>query len=199
MLHYWTDEELAYLKETYATHSRNETVQMFNEHFNTDFKWTTLISIIKRKGYKTCSDGRYKKGVTPANKGVKMTPERYAKCAKTMYKKGNIPVGYKPLGTERITKDGYIEVKIAEPNKWDRLQILVVQSMLGRTIDRNKEVIRFIDGNPKNCNPENLILTTRGAHIRINVREHGVTPEINKAIIQVETIKDKIRKVENQI
>lgn len=196
MIHYWTDEEIKYLKRVYATHSRNETVKMFQKHFNSDISREKIISIIKRRGFRTCSDGRYKKGCTPANKGEKMTPEKYAKCAKTMYKKGNVPTCNRPVGSERITADGYIEVKISEPKGWERLHILVMQSILGRPIDRFNEVIRFIDGNTQNCDPDNLILTTRKAHLRSIVREQGATPEINKAIIQVETIKDKIRSME---
>lgn len=42
----------------------------------------------------------------------------YEKARKTMFRKGNIPANHKPIGYERINADGYIEVKVAEPNKF---------------------------------------------------------------------------------
>ncbi len=34
-----------------------------------------------------------------------------------MFAKGNVPPNHRPVGSERISKDGYIEVKVAEPKQ----------------------------------------------------------------------------------
>ena len=44
-----------------------------------------------------------------------------------MFAKGNVPPNHRPVGSERISKDGYIEVKVAEPNKWRLKQRVVYE------------------------------------------------------------------------
>src|SRR5436189_5539728 len=61
------------------------------------------------------ADSRIKKGNIPVNKGKKMRPEVYARCAGTMFKKGQISKNKLPLGSMRVSKDGYLEIKITEP------------------------------------------------------------------------------------
>lgn len=67
----------------------------------------------------TGTGGFFQKGHVPQNKGKKMSPEQYKKCSGTMFKKGNVPKNYKPVGSKRILKEGYVEIKIADPNQWE--------------------------------------------------------------------------------
>ena len=62
--------------------------------------------------------GRFEKGQQSHNKGKKVSPEQYEKMKATMFKKGDKPANIKPVGSEREDIDGYIKIKIAEPNKW---------------------------------------------------------------------------------
>ena len=63
------------------------------------------------------------------NKGRKqteyMSEEQLAKTKATRFKKGHVPKNHKPVGYERITRDGYIEVKTAEPNVFELKHRLV--------------------------------------------------------------------------
>ena len=65
---------------------------------------------------------RFKPGHVPENKGKKVSAEVYAKCKPTMFRKGNIPHNYRPVGSECLRDDGYVWVKIADPNKWVQKQ-----------------------------------------------------------------------------
>ncbi len=38
---------------------------------------------------------------------------------KGWFEKGHISKNHKPIGSERINVAGYIEIKTAEPNKWE--------------------------------------------------------------------------------
>lgn len=107
---------------------------------------------------------RFTKGHTPANKGKKMPPETYAKVAGTMFKKGHINVRTKPVGSERVNVDGYMEVKVAEPNKW-RLKHRVVWEKANGPIPQGYNV-QFKDGNPKNITLENLYLISRAQQLK---------------------------------
>ena len=73
--------------------------------------------------YEHSSKGFFPKGNQPMNKGRKqteyMSDVQIEKTKATRFKKGNIPGNHKPVGYERITKDGYIEVKTAEPNVFE--------------------------------------------------------------------------------
>ena len=49
----------------------------------------------------------------------------YKKVEKTMFRKGNVPATHRPVGTETLRSDGYIWVKVEEPNKWRLKQRLL--------------------------------------------------------------------------
>lgn len=68
------------------------------------------------KGQRVGIGTEFKKGMVPKNKGKKQTEymsiENIAKTVATRFKKGSIPHNTKPIGYERITVDGYVEVKV---------------------------------------------------------------------------------------
>lgn len=75
------------------------------------------------------SKGFFPKGHQPTNKGRKqteyMSDAQIEKTKATRFKKGCIPKNHKEVGYERITRDGYIEVKTAEPNVFELKHRLV--------------------------------------------------------------------------
>ena len=79
-----------------------------------DVKLVHLHSLRKRKGWLTGRTGRFERGLIPQNKGKKMPYN--AGSAATRFKKGNMSgraaAQYKPIGTERLSKEGYLERKI---------------------------------------------------------------------------------------
>ncbi len=107
---------------------------------------------------------QFTSGHTPANKGKKMSPELYAKCAPTMFKKGNTPGNHRPVGSERVNVDGYIERKVAEPNKWECKHRIIWKQAHG-DIPKGYN-IQFKDGNPLNCTLENLYIISRAEQMQ---------------------------------
>ena len=93
------------------------------------------------------------------NKGKKISPEVYAKCQPTMFKKGNKPHNHKEVGSERIDRDGYIMVKVAEPNKW-RLKHRIIWEQVNGAIPKGFNV-QFKNHNPQDCRIENLYLISQ--------------------------------------
>ena len=106
-------------------------------------------------------------GVSP-NKGRKieewMSPEGIVNSSKTRFKKGRPSQNIKPVGSERVNVDGYIEVKIAEPNKWRQKQRVVWEAAHGPV--PADSIVSFIDGNKQNCELSNLRVMTRADNLR---------------------------------
>ena len=136
--------------------------------------------------------GRFKKGQKAHNKGKKVSAETYRKVKPTMFKKGNIPHNHREIGSTRLT-DGYIMIKIAEPNKWQLLQRYVWEKENGRKLLKNECVI-FLDGNKENFEPDNLMVIKRSELCQIN-KNHRVTndKDLTKAGVYIEMIKERIR------
>lgn len=162
----YTDEMKKFILENYLGRYNQELANLFNRKFNT----RVTVGMMKsyKANYKLNSglDGRFKKGCVPFNKGRKMTPEQYEKAKKTMFSKGNIPAGHRPVGSERISKDGYIEVKVQETNKWKLKQRIVYEANNGK-IPEGSTII-FLDGNKLNCDIDNLKCVTRSELLYLN-------------------------------
>ena len=76
-----------------------------------------------------------------------------------MFKKGHRPHNHRAVGSERINVDGYIEVKVAEPNRWRVKHRIVWESVHGE-IPRGFNV-QFKNHNPLDCRIENLYLISK--------------------------------------
>ena len=119
--HIWTEEEVEFIREIYPYHENKEISKMVKEKFGFDVSARNLLNVShKHKFPKKAipNSGCYKKGDVPWNKGKGMSDEVKEKVKKTWFKKGEIPKNHRPVGSTRITVDGYTEIKIAEPNRW---------------------------------------------------------------------------------
>lgn len=111
----------------------------------------------------------FQKGHTPMYKGKKLPPEVYERIRATFFKKGNVPHNVVPIGSERETKDGYIEVKVfgnRSHRNW-KLKHRVVWEQHYGSIPKGHNV-QFIDGNRKNCAIENLYLISKNDNLEKN-------------------------------
>lgn len=167
--HKYTDEEKAFLCEWVQGHSYKEIAEEFNLRFNHDFSISRIASSMKRYGAATGRNGCFKKGHTPHNKGKKMSKETYEKIKGTMFKKGNVPVKHRPVGSERVTKDGYIEVKVAEPDVWKLKQVHIWELANGEI--PKSHVVIFLDGNIFNFDLDNLKCISRAENLYLNRNE----------------------------
>lgn len=80
-----------------------------------DVSLVNLHSLRKRKGWSTGRTGCFPKGNEPFNKG-KSHPTR-GRASETQFKKGGLPHNTNYLGHERVSKDGYVEISVAETNQ----------------------------------------------------------------------------------
>lgn len=164
-MHVYTTKEIEYLKEVAPGRSNKEITELFNNKFKLNLSEKVISSTRKRYGIKTGSDGRFRKGNIPFNKDKK----GLTGANETSFKKGNKPHNWVPLGSERITKDGYIQIKIQEgkfQKNWKGKHILIWEEHNG-PLPKGHAII-FGDGNNRNFDIDNLILVSRQQLLILN-------------------------------
>lgn len=162
--HRYTDEEKTFMQEYVPGHSYREIQKAFIDRFGWNITIDQVNSYIGNHKLNTGRTGYFEKGHIPNNKGKKGVCA--SGCEKTWFKKGNIPKNHRTVGSERINKDGYVEVKVEEPNKWKLKHRVIWESVNGK-IPKGYVVI-FRDNDKKNTNIENLILVDRGTLATLN-------------------------------
>ena len=190
----WTGEMLEFAIANNDKMTRPEIARHLREHFNDDPRINAMN--VSRKlcslGHKSPSSGRFKKGLSPWNKGVK----GYMGANRTSFKKGQPSHNHRPIGSQRIcSKDKYVIEKVAEPDVWKHKHRLLWEEHYGEIPEDC--VIRFIDKDRMNITIENLICVPQGANSVLNLHNRADTdnPDLNKAIILTETLKHEIRKL----
>jgi hypothetical protein len=210
----WTAFEIWYLQERYPVTTteaiaislgRNEKsvynqafirrLKKDEEYLKTENSGRISELLIKGKEY------RYQKGSVPKNKGKKwseyMTPEQIERAKSTTFKKGRIPPNHKPVGYERISKDGYIEVKVKEGLRSFRLKHRVVYERHFGSIPKGYNV-EFKDRDRRNFNPDNLVLRTRKENMKLNT-VHNYPKEISNTIQLIGALTRQINKHKKRI
>ena len=190
----WTDEMLEFAIANNEKLTRAEIARQLIGRFDADprLEARTVSRKLCSLGYKSTSNGYFKKGQTPWNKGK----TGYMGANRTSFKKGQDPHNHRPIGSQRICgKDGYLLEKVAEPDVWKHKHRLLWEEHNGEIPEDC--VIRFIDKDRMNITIENLICVPQGANSVLNLHNRADTdnPDLNKAIILTETLRHEIRKL----
>lgn len=164
--HQYTAEEREFMEKFALGHSHREIADAFTEKFGWEISVGQVKSSIARWHLYTGKTGRFQKGQEPPNKGVKMSADVYEKCAPTMFQKGSVPAGHREVGSERVNVDGYVEVKVAEPNKWELKHRVVWESVNG-PVPKGCAII-FRDSDKTNTDIRNLMMIRRGTLAVLN-------------------------------
>lgn len=162
MPHRYTLEQVDFITNNVTGRSRKELTDMFNTHFGLDLKHSQIVAYLKNHGLRSGVDAHFNPGHVPFNKG-RVGVDGWEP---TQFKKGNKPHNYKPVGAERVNGSDYVDVKIADPNKWKAKHLLVWEKMNG-PVPKGHAVL-FGDGNRRNFDLDNLILVSRKQLVMLN-------------------------------
>lgn len=136
-----------------------------------------------RRGEHVGKAYQYPKGHIPANKGVKGI--RYPGCEATQFKPGQHPHTWMPLGSERYSKEGYLQRKMTDtgypPRDWKGVHILLWVQHNG-PVPQGRCVI-FKDGDKRNIAITNLDCITRAENMKRN-SVHNLPKEL-KDVLQL--------------
>lgn len=178
----WTKEMEQFLIDNYEGKDCIELAKLINDKFNTNFtNWkisNKKANLKRRKGIDLTTyinHGKYREGISPSNKGKKwdeyLTKEQQERAKITCFKKGNIPPNRREIGEERITKDGYIKVKVRDGSlnkNWELKHRLMYEKYHGEIPEGHK--IIFADGNRRNFDKDNLIAVSNSQELILNKR-----------------------------
>lgn len=179
---------------THCALSRKELTQAFNDEFGLSLSVQAIKGTCLRNEIYTGRTGFFLKGNSSWNAGK----TGYMGANATSFRKGNIPRNHKPVGHERITIDGFVEVKTQEPNVFELKSRLIYQQNFGE-IPKGM-IVKFIDGNQMNFDPSNLTLMSRSELLVLNrfYRHKESDSTIKPVLITAAKLKSKIFKTSKQ-
>lgn len=167
----------------------------FCDAFNrTDRSPAQLHALRHRKGWRTGRTGCFPKGHEPANKG-KICPEgkggRHPNARKTQFRKGSLSGRAaeikKPLGFERLTREGYIERKINNgmplQARWRAVHVINWEAVNG-PIPKG-HVLKRLDDNKLNTDASNWKAIPRAVLARLNGGRHKKRLAYDEAPIEL--------------
>lgn len=165
-----TDEQRRVIDEMYPTHPTAEIAAKIGRSIDCVYGYASRVGLKKSPEYMKAelqkqadrlrvigAKSRFQSGQEPANKGKPMKPETKAKLAHTFFPKGHKPHNTKYDGYERLSKDGYYEVRI--DGKFVLKHRHLWEQANGK-IPRGYAVV-FKDRNPQNITLDNLELINR--------------------------------------
>ncbi len=147
-----------------------------------------------RKGDQVGRKTQFKQGHQTWNKGISYNAG--GRSAETQFQSGHKPHTWRPIGTERVTQDGYLERKVTDTG-CTRNDYQAVHRLIW--IERHGDippghVVVFKDTLPKhkNITVERLELISRAELARRNTI-HRYPPELKAAIRLVKKLERKIK------
>ena len=193
----WTPDMDNVLKENYPYKETSEVAKMLGLTTKQILCRARRLKLHKSpevfKGIR--ENGMFLKGHVPFNKGKKqhefMSEEVIQKTIATRFKKGQIPVNIKNVGYERITRDGYVEIKTEKG--FVLKHRMLWEKYYGKIPKRH--VIRFKNGNKQDVRIENLELVTFENNMKDNTI-HNYPPEIKTAMRRISKLKRMVKKYE---
>lgn len=160
----YTDEIKQFVYDNHKGIGPKAMTGLVNETFGTSYTQKQLTAFYKNNKLNSGLSGRFEKGSVPQNKGKKGI--RYTGYEATWFKKGQKSINHKPVGSERVdAKDGYLIIKVAEPDVWELKHRYVWEQANGKIPDGY--VLNFLDGDRTNVTLDNLVLLSKAEHLEL--------------------------------
>jgi hypothetical protein len=155
---------LNWIEKNYPLFDTEAFTKRFNKRFSMECTSSQLGSLCKRYGFKCGRTGHFVKGEEAWNKGTSYQPGGNSYL--TQFKPGQNAINQKPLGSERTTVDGYIQVKTMNPNIWALKQRIIYAEHNGPIPPSH--MVTFKDLDKTNMDIGNLMLVSMAENAVIN-------------------------------
>lgn len=134
---FWSKRELATLRRRYPNEPTAKVAEALGRSLGSVNNQAFILRLKKtaaylaspaacrlRRGDNVGKASRFKPGMTPWNKGKPGSTGLHPNCRKTQFKRGCMAgaaqAKYRPIGTERIAKEGILERKVTDAGKTNR-------------------------------------------------------------------------------
>jgi hypothetical protein len=205
----YSAEEMAWL-EANRLMAIADYAAAFNERFGRAVDPVNLHALRKRKGWKTGRSGCFEKGQAPPcapGRGG-----RHPNAQRTQFRKGGEPHNTKFLGHERVSKDGYVEISVAQTNPYTGYSRRYVLKHRHLWEQANGPVpagyaLKCLDGDRQNTDPANWEAVPRammprlagkaGRYKRVLAYDEAA-PEVRPAVMAVAKLAHRARRVRDR-
>lgn len=163
-------EVLDYVKKNHEGIPPIQMQEILNHRFSKSYTHKQIKALYARNNLNSGITGYFEKGSSPWNKGMKGLS---LGGKETQFKVGEKPPNWMPLGSERVTRDGYVEVKIKDRQKqrnWRAKHLVIWEKENGKIAEGHAVI--FGDGDRRNFDIDNLILVSRKQLATLN--KHGL-------------------------
>ena len=161
---------------------------------------STYLGLKKSEAFMASrASGRIQPGTVPPNKGRKGM-RMHPNAVRTQFQSGHRPHTWRPIGHERVTKDGYLQRKVTDtgytPRDYRHVHHLIWEEA-GREIP-DGYALCFVNGDRSDIRLENLELVHRADLMRRNTR-HNLPPELREIHVLRAALHRKIRRREREL
>lgn len=198
-------EELAWIQAN-AGRPRAELHAAFCFRFGRrDVSLDAIKALCSRRGWKSETDTKFQKGQAAHNKGKAMPFN--PNSAATRFKAGTAPPNRVPLGTRRIGKDGYVEIKVPVPNPYTGHSTRFMHEHRWNWEQANGPLpkghaLKCLDGNRQNCAAENWVAVPRNLLPRLAGRwsqpYDTAPPEVRPALLATAHLAHAVNKIRRE-
>lgn len=209
----WTPKDEARLRELYPDTKTEKLAALFGRPIRKVYSKANRMGLEKSAAFRASPEAchlrrennpgvgfRYKPGNVPANKGLRRPGWGPGRMKETQFKKGHARSGiavdlYKPIGTERLGKDGYLERKVNDDlplqKRWRAVHVILWEKRRGK-IPRH-HVVRFKNGDKTDIRLGNLQLIHRREVMRRNT-VHNLPKSLKRAVMQLGALNRQIKR-----
>jgi hypothetical protein len=168
----YSEAELAWIERNRSLPRKGAHARFCEVSQRTDVDLGNFKALCTRKGWTTGRDGRIQPGTRAWNAGRKC-PEgeggNHPNARRTQFtpgvRRGVAVKLYKPIGAERVSKDGYLERKIHDgmplQSRWRAVHLIRWEEKHGPL--PKGMCLKCLDGNRRNTDPDNWAVIPRGA------------------------------------
>jgi hypothetical protein len=189
--HLWTPTETEYLRDRYPHVKAALIASVLGLTIDQVYRKATQLGLEKSQEFFAGPDSgrtkgdrglsqRFQKGIVPWNKGTKGV---HSGGKATQFKPGQKPNNWLPVGSHRLSKEGYLQRKVTDtgypPRDWVGVHIIIWTEVNGPV--PKGHALKFKDGNKENVALGNLELISRRALMALNT-VHNYPPELKEVI-----------------
>lgn len=195
----WTTKEVEILRQDYPDTSTKVLAERFSATVDAVYRKAWALGLKKsakylaspaacrlRRGDNVGKAFRFRPGHKPHNTGKKGW-QAGGNARKTQFRPGHrggkAAALYRPIGAERITKDGYLQRKMNDDmplqRRWKMVHNLIWEEANGPI--PKSHIVVFLNGNKQDLRLDNLELISRKENMRRNTI-HRYPPELKSTI-----------------